>query len=87
MNEGTLVPREPIPGMPDDLADAVFGLTEDDRELAVANWTAIGEDGRNAYRRYLDRAWRARSRRERCELAAGQLVAPDQGFTIPGGGF
>jgi hypothetical protein len=81
-----LVPREAIPGMPDDLADAVYLLSEESRTEALANWDAIGEGGRELYRRYLNRALLRRSRRDRCELAAYQLVEPDREYHVDGSG-
>jgi hypothetical protein len=81
-----LIPREPIPGMPDDLADAVYLLSEEARLQALANWDAIGEGGRELYRRYLKRALFASGRRERCELAAFQLIEPDREYHIDGSG-
>jgi hypothetical protein len=42
-----LIPREAIPGMPDDLADAVYLLTEESRaEALVANWLLISSSSR-----------------------------------------
>ena len=80
------LPREPIPGMPDDLADAIYLLEEHTRDAALENWASIGERGQTAYRQYLDRARLRRRRRERCELAAWQLVAPDRPLPTPDGG-
>ena len=76
----------PMPGMPEDLTDAVFKLDDELRERALANWETIGEASRQEYRRYLDRAWRRRGRQERCSLAAKQLVAPDKGGGFDMGG-
>jgi len=81
-----LVPREAIPGMPDDLADAVYLLNAEARAQALANWDAIGEGGRELYRRYLKRALFGRGRRERCELAAFQLIEPDRQYPIDASG-
>ncbi len=84
-----LVPREPVPGMPDDLADAIFTrYTPETAAEVLANWDAIGVDGQALYRRYLDKALTRRGRRERCGLAADQLYRPDEPLPTPsvGGG-
>jgi hypothetical protein len=81
-----LVPRESVPGMPDDLADAIFLLSEESRAEALANWDAIGEGGRELYRRYLKRALFRRGRLDRCELAAYQLIEPDREYPVDGSG-
>jgi hypothetical protein len=79
-----LVPREPVPGMPDDLADAIHELyPQETVEEVIANWHAIGEDGRDAYRSYLGKALTRRGRRERCGFAAEQLLHPDEPIPAP----
>lgn len=83
-----MVPRDPVPGMPDELLAAVWRLGDGSAEIAIANWAAIGERGRDLYRAYISLAWFRRTRRQRCDLAAQQLVTPYDGLPIPnvGGG-
>jgi hypothetical protein len=71
--------------MPEALQRAVAGLSRDLRTTATDNWLDIGEDGRAAYRKYLDRAWTARGLKKRSELAAMQLCYPSAGSGIDGG--
>ena len=72
--------------MPDALHEAVSSLGPGSRTAAIDNWVFIGEDGRDAYRRYLERAWTAGGLRKRCELAAAQLLSPAAGGGIDAGG-
>jgi hypothetical protein len=83
-----MIPRDPVPGMPDELLAAIWRLDETSAEIAIANWEAIGERGRDVYRAYLSLAWFRRTRRQRCDLAAQQLLTPYDGLAIPnvGGG-
>jgi hypothetical protein len=65
--------------MPDTLQRAVTALSLDLRQIATDNWIDIGEDGRDAYCRYLDRAWTARGLSKRRQLAGLQLCYPSVG--------
>ena len=64
--------------MPDELADAVFDMNGDERDIALANWEAAGADYQQQLAAYIGLAWFARTRRERCRLAAMQLMTPDR---------
>jgi hypothetical protein len=72
--------------MPEALQRAVTDLSQDFRTTASESWVDIGEAGRTAYRRYLDRAWTARGLRKRSQLAAMQLCYPTVGYTNWGAG-
>jgi hypothetical protein len=77
-HDGAFVPREPIDGMPDELADAIYTYDAELQEDLLANWQAIGDDGRAVYRAYLAKAHTRIGRRDRAQLAAMQLLHPDQ---------
>lgn len=87
-DSGAFVPEEPVEGMPVDLAAAIYELDEDIVPTILQNWAAIGDEGREQYRQYLNRAHFRHSRHERCQLAALQLYEPDRPFQVPNtGGF
>lgn len=67
--------------MPEGLQRAVDDLGPDFTATALANWTEIGEAGREAYVRYLGRAMTGRGHKKRSELAAMQLCRPAIGYT------
>ena len=72
--------------MPDELSRAVADLGEPFSQKAFNNWVEIGDEGRDAYRRYLDRACPARGLRKGSELAATQLCHPGTGYPLASGG-
>jgi hypothetical protein len=63
--------------MPDDLADAIYEMDGDSREIALANWEGIGLPGQQLLIDYLAATRFRRARRGRCRLAAMQLMHPD----------
>jgi hypothetical protein len=71
------------PSMPDELSDAIARLGAVSAECARENWELIGDAGRKQYRDYLNAARTGRGRRQRCGLAALQLVNPSSGMELP----
>jgi hypothetical protein len=75
--------EEATPPIPVDLARAIADSDDTTREIAQANWLAIGADGRARYIEYLGRGSH-RHRAQRVQLAVLQLLRPEVG--IPRGG-
>ena len=65
-----LLLRPAVPGMPEDLADAIYDMDAFNREVALANWDGIGPDGRQLLIHYLNAVYLRWSRPGRCKLAA-----------------
>ena len=76
--------REHVPGMPDDLAEAVYRVLDADGQTsALATWSALTEDLRKAYRSYVDAPGWTRWHRWRCDQAAYTLSAGGRGPGAP----
>jgi hypothetical protein len=69
-------------GMPKELTDLIDRCAAATQQAILFGWDAIGEAGREGYRRYIGEAWTRRGRRKRSTLAAFQLTDPTTGFGV-----
>ena len=69
-------------GMPAELVELIGNCADSTRRAMLHGWDAIGEPGREGYRRYIGDARTRRGRRKRCKLAAYQLTDPSTNYGV-----
>jgi hypothetical protein len=68
--------------MPRELIDVLDRCVVATQQAILFGWDAIGEAGREGYRRYIGDARTRRGRRKRCTIAAYQLTDPTTGYGV-----
>jgi hypothetical protein len=69
-------------GMPEDLIEAIEHFDDETRTAMLDGWERVDEDGRERYRRYIERARTRRGRTSRCRQAALQLLSPSTRYGV-----